>query len=96
MKLWGTQLRRAAMKPFWSNQLQDLAVDEICTCGHLKSEHGSQTIAMAETDAMLRVANEGGCCGEDCTCQHYEFARFIGKRELVEIHKHRGELCSCP
>lgn len=83
------------MKPFWSNQLQDIAVDEICTCGHLRSEHGSQSLAMDKTEAMLRVANEGGCCGEDCSCSKYKFARFVGMHEHVEIHKNRGSLCQC-
>lgn len=79
------------MRPFWSNQLQAVAVDEICACGHLKTEHGGTNIPMTGTKAVLTAKGEGSCCCDDCSCSHYEFARFIGKDEQTEMLKARCE-----
>ena len=47
--------------------------DEMCVCGHLKSDHGSKVVRI-DNNAILRIPNVGSCCCENCCC-----ARFCWK-----------------
>ena len=67
-------------KVFFSNQLNDYVADEMCECGHLKSEHGSLTRRIK--GKIHRIATEGNCCASGhCDCSQYTFARFVSIKE---------------
>ena len=68
---------------FFSEQLGDYVVDELCKCNHLKSEHGSKITKMG--DFMLREHNEGSCCSGGCVCKQFKFERFVTVVEAAEI-----------
>lgn len=68
---------------FFSEQIGDYVVDELCKCGHLKSEHGSKTINMK--GYMFRESGKGNCCGGGCVCKKFIFARFVAINEAAEI-----------
>lgn len=70
------------MKPFFSNQLNCVVVDEKCECGHSKSEHGSQS--RAKNGEFLRLPHEGSCCGDLCACSQYTWAGWITEEEATE------------
>lgn len=64
------------MKPlFFSQILQDYVVDEMCSCGHLKSQHGSLTARSAR--GILRQPHDGGCCHGICDCKRFTFVRYV-------------------
>lgn len=69
---------------FFSRVLGDYVVDEMCECGHLKSEHGSRTTRIGGS-RMLRQANDGSCCKGRCECKQFTFARFVGLEEKAEM-----------
>ena len=71
------------MKPlFYSRQLQDYVIDEMCRCGHLKSTHGSLLHRIKKS--MLRESNEGSCCSNHCECLQFTFVRFVTVEEIVQ------------
>jgi hypothetical protein len=72
------------MNHFYSNQLGGVVVDEMCKCGHLKSEHGSRTMSLE--DQILRESNEGSCCSGSCSCSSFSWARFVTKEEVAKIY----------
>lgn len=83
------------MKPFWSNELQDYAVAEMCSCGHLKQDHGSSIRDMPDTDKRLRISHDGNCCNGGCQCRQFNFERYVGKEELVKLIRQGSDLCTC-
>ena len=71
------------MKAFYSRQLQDYVIDEMCECGHKKSEHGSMLHKMRRK--FHRESNGGSCCSGPCKCKRFTFARFITVEELAQL-----------
>jgi hypothetical protein len=71
------------MKTFYSNQLNDFVADEMCQCGHLKSEHGSLTKRIK--NILLRNPNSGSCCGFHCECKRFVFSRFVTVDERISL-----------
>lgn len=69
---------------FFSEQLGDYIVDELCKCNHLKSEHGSKVTRM-DGGSMLRDPNKGSCCSGGCCCKRFKFERFVTVAEAAEI-----------
>ncbi len=53
------------------------AVDEMCHCGHAKSEHGSSLHRLG--DELIRSSCTGNCCatGCDCTCDRFCWVAWI-------------------
>jgi len=62
-----------AIQPFYSKRLQDWVVDEMCTCGELRSEHGSLVQHVGDTDTLLRLEGEGNMD----ECPRYTFKGFV-------------------
>ena len=69
------------MNVFYSKQIQNFVSDEMCECGHLKSEHGSLT--HRTKDKMIRESSDGNCCS--CACKKFTFHRFVSIDEAAEI-----------
>ncbi len=72
---------------FYSERLGDFVVDEMCQCGHLKSEHGSLLHKIKGT--LIREANDGGCCSGHCECRQFRFARYVAVEERASMQKKR-------
>lgn len=72
------------MKIFFSNALNDYVTDEICTCGHLKSEHGSK-LTKISSKKTLRDSHDGNCCCGQCRCSGFKFKRYLTITESAEI-----------
>lgn len=70
-------------KLFFSRQLNDFVVDEMCSCGHLKSHHGSLLHKLK--NAMLREPNDGSCCTGHCGCSQFTFERFVTAEEAARL-----------
>lgn len=68
---------------FFSNQLNDYVVDELCKCNHLKSEHGSKISNME--GFILREPNQGSCCSGVCVCKQFKFEKFVTITEAAKI-----------
>lgn len=68
---------------FYSDQLGDYAVDELCKCGHLKSEHGSKVTNLKSK--IFRESHGGSCCCGSCNCKKFQFSRYVGVKEAAEI-----------
>jgi hypothetical protein len=45
-------------------------LDEVCTCGHYKSEHTG-------------VNGHGSCCRDGCACAWYTWVAFVVRKEVV-------------
>jgi len=75
---------------FRSNQLGGIVVDEMCKCGHLKSDHGSHSINLGDGH-MIRESHEGNCCARKCECPGFTWARFVIKEEAAQIHKRKKQ-----
>lgn len=71
-------------KAYWSNQLEDYAVDARCVCGHFQSEHGSKTVRC--DDKLIREAGHGNCCKGRCRCKKFDWAGWVGAEEFLEKH----------
>jgi hypothetical protein len=71
------------MKAFYSNQLRDIVVNEMCKCNHLKSEHGSLLHKLLK--AIVREPNDGGCCSSHCDCKQFTFSRYVCVDEAADI-----------
>lgn len=71
---------KSGIKPYYSRRIQDWVVDEMCTCGHMRSDHGS-LLKKLPNGKMLRLSAEGNCCGGHCECLQYTFARHVGVEE---------------
>lgn len=72
---------------FYSERLGDFVVDEMCQCGHLKSEHGSLLHKIKDT--LVREANDGSCCSGKCGCRRFTFTRHVTVEERVSLLKLR-------
>lgn len=70
-------------KMFFSRQLNDYVVDEMCTCGHLKSLHGS--LLHKVKNVMIREPSDGNCCSGRCGCTQYTFQRFVAIEEATQL-----------
>lgn len=70
----------AIMKVFFSHQLNDYVTDEMCTCGHFKSEHGSLLTKLKHK--YVRQGSDGNCC--DCCCRKFTFERFVTIEEKIK------------
>lgn len=71
------------LRPFFSRQLKDFVVDEMCECGHAKSEHGSSSTNM--DGQIVRLSrDEGSCCSGQCACPRFTWARYITETEAVQ------------
>lgn len=66
---------------FYSERLGDFVVDEMCECGHLKSDHGSLNVRLDES--IVREPNDGSCCAGSCHCEKFTFARFVTLEEVA-------------
>lgn len=71
------------MKMFFSRQLNDYVVDEMCVCGHLKSLHGS--LLHKFSNSMIREHSDGNCCSGRCNCPQYTFERFVAAEEAAQL-----------
>jgi hypothetical protein len=71
------------MKAFFSHQINDYVVDEMCVCGHLKSHHGSLLHKLKAV--MVRDPSDGSCCSGHCDCTQYAFLRFVAVDEAARI-----------
>jgi len=71
------------MKAFFSRQLDAFVVNEMCECGHLKTDHGSKLHRRQTT--MIREPNGGNCCSSDCACDRFTFARFVTADEAARL-----------
>lgn len=49
------------------------AIDELCSCGHPLSQHGSKLVPLG--DQTLRLAHQGSCC--ECTCRRFIWAGWL-------------------
>ena len=54
-----------------------VVVDEMCVCGHPKSEHGSHTIQIPRS--LIRLPATGNCCQSHCNCARFCWAAWIYK-----------------
>lgn len=76
--------RKLMIKPFFSRQLQDYVVDEMCECGHLKSDHGSLNRRI--NDRVVRLSrDEGSCCKGKCKCPHFTWERWVTADEAADL-----------
>ncbi len=64
------------MKPFFSRQLQSFVVDEMCECGHSKSEHGSK-LRKLPGNRFIRLVEEGNCCNMICSCSQFTWKGWV-------------------
>jgi hypothetical protein len=72
--------------PFFSKDHDDFVVAERCTCGHLASAHGSQSVRLPD-GRLYREASHGNCCETGCTCKHFRWAGFITSDEMARRTK---------
>jgi len=57
---------------------------ELCKCGHLACDHGSQLTPLPE-GRSYREYNQGSCC--ECGCKRFTFERFVTLKEAAELKK---------
>jgi hypothetical protein len=70
---------------FFSRAQGDFVVDELCTCGHLKRDHGSKLKPVCRGSKLkFRLPHDGNCCAGTCPCPHFTFARHIGVEEFLK------------
>lgn len=74
-------------KPFFSNSLQDVVVAAVCVCGHLQTEHGSESKKVGN-GKFFRAENEGTCCDKHCSCRRFVWAKWLTETDFV-THKNR-------
>jgi len=70
-------------KLFFSRQLNDYVVDEMCSCGHLKRHHGS--LLHKFKSLMVREHSDGNCCSGHCGCPQFTFERYVGIKEAAQL-----------
>lgn len=63
----------------------------MCRCGHLQSDHSSQTVPFGQNGHALREYHHGGCCAGDCHCKQFTFQRFATLDEVADIMIARRE-----
>jgi hypothetical protein len=68
---------------FYSRQLGDVVVDEMCVCGHLKRDHGS-VLKKIDSEKSLRLPHEGNCCDGECECPHFVWDRWVTASEMEQ------------
>jgi hypothetical protein len=51
--------------------------DQLCKCGHLKSEHGS--LLHKNGLPYIREEGAGSCC--ECECKQFRWKAFVNSRE---------------
>jgi hypothetical protein len=71
------------MARFFSIQLNDLVVEEMCECGHLKREHGS-TLTKLSSSISVRNPHGGNCCARHCKCARFIWSRWVTATEMEE------------
>ena len=69
---------------FYSIQLNDFVVDAICECGHLKTDHGSKLLKIANNKSV-RFNNDGNCCDGQCCCEKFTWQRWATAKEIEFI-----------
>ena len=69
---------------YYSERHGDYVSDEMCECGHLKSEHGSKLMPL-NGSTTIRESNEGSCCNGVCACGQFSFARFVLLEEAAQL-----------
>jgi hypothetical protein len=70
---------------FYSREHGDWIVEEMCECGHLKREHGSNLLPLGN-GRKLRVPNGGNCCANSCDCPRFTWDRFVTISEFIRDH----------
>lgn len=70
-------------KPFFSRTLNAFVLDEMCVCGHLKSEHGSKIVR--SRGAIIRLHDDGSCCKSGCSCKQFTWLRDVTDDEMAAI-----------
>jgi len=68
---------------FFSKALNDFVVGEMCKCGHLHRDHGSQLKKISD-QKTLRLAHDGSCCVGKCACKHFRWARWVTATEFAD------------
>lgn len=71
--------------PYYCFATEDFVMDEMCCCGHLKSEHGSVLVKMRKSKVSLRIPADGGCCEGMCGCKKFRWERFVYTDEYAQI-----------
>ena len=67
----------------YSRALGDYIVDSRCKCGHLESEHGSETTKLSTL--MLRHPHAGNCCESQCACPRFTWESFVTLEEKAAM-----------
>jgi hypothetical protein len=70
--------------PYFCEPVGDFVFDEMCECGHLRSEHGSLTLPIKHSNKRVRVHDHGSCCASGCACTRFTWTRFIFTDEYAE------------
>jgi hypothetical protein len=65
----------ASALEFFVPEIGRLAEDELCTCGHPRSEHDDVYAAWEGTAAA--VPGRGCCCADGCGCRKFKWADWI-------------------
>jgi hypothetical protein len=77
-------------KPYYDPATNDFVFDEVCQCGHLKSEHGSMLVKLQQSGgSSLRLPDDGNCCKGQCNCAKFVWIRFVFTDEFADIVKSR-------
>lgn len=77
-------------KPYFDHVQNDYVMDEMCQCGHLKSDHGSLTVKLRQSQGRsYRLPDDGSCCAPGCGCKKFRWARFVFTDEYAKIIKDR-------
>lgn len=66
--------------PFFSRSLQAVVVDEMCKCGHMKSEHASKVVKVS--NSLLRLSNQGGLSSD---CPRFTWDGYVTAEEKAEM-----------
>jgi hypothetical protein len=54
----------------------EVIADELCNCGHNRSEHYDQGGVVMDGE-IIGFYGHGGCSIDGCQCNHYRWERFI-------------------
>jgi hypothetical protein len=71
--------RMAIIRTRWGNKFR---VDELCSCGHLRSEHQDTwpaTIIRSNPDIAASIVGHGECAAPEssCACQKFTWKKTI-------------------
>lgn len=73
-------------RPYFDHAANDYVMDEMCQCGHLKSDHGSLLVSLRHSQGRkLRLRDDGSCCKQDCHCTKFRWIRFVYTDEYTQI-----------